>query len=606
MEEVDVLICGGGPVGLLTAYCLARNGLTTYIIEQHDRAKQIMYGRAAMIAPRTLEMLDQLDLLDDLIQIGFVTRGQVHYNQKGEKIDIVRYATDNLVDTFHDYLLICRQKYTEQAFHEGYKKYSGRSVKYGTKLLDFDIVDSEPDSGYALSTLEIQDGTRTTVKSNYIVGADGGRSTIRELAGIGFEGGQTNRRFIRIDGITKTDMPKARDGNAGVESASHGSVLWACLDHGRTRVGFAFPQTLWEEKGAQVTQEDVIEEAKKAMHPFTLEFETVDWWTAYSVGQKLASTYRSQGRVLIAGDAAHTHSSAAAQGMNTGIHDAVNLSWKLAGHIKGWFTERVLDSYTTERRAVASKIIEQDSIVALLTAGEIPKQYQGIPDFDLSQELSDIFKRNQALNSGIGVSYVPDGCTAVESSTRDKKLTPGERAPDVLVQRPCMRLNVRLHETFKNVGKFTVIIFCGDPTKTVAQLKSWRKYIDGPKSYTHYQANLFQELSIIVMQNDYSSVTEKLGMDAFGRAYIDVDGSAHGRYGFSTYEATLVVLRPDGTIGLLSQPPDGAAVSGYFAGFLKVEKSTQSGSAPGDAMLPDAGATRDEAQDPPGAGEVDV
>ena len=392
-EQVDVLICGGGPVGLLTGYCLARYGLSTCVVEQHDRAKQTMYGRAAMIAPRTMELLEQLDLLEDLLQIGFVVRGQTHFDKNGERVnDVIRYATSNFKDTFHDYLLLVRQKYTEQAIHQGYQRLAGKSVQYGLKLIDYKLNEGGPDEYPVLSTLEYTDGTRSQLRSKYIVGADGGRSTVRELAGIAFEGEKANCHFIRMDGIVRTNMPEARTGNVGIDSASHGSILWACLDHGITRVGFAYPKKLWEEKGAQLTQEDVILEAKEALRPFELDFVTVDWWTAYSVGQRLASTYRVGGRVFIAGDAAHTHSSAAAQGMNTGIHDAVNLSWKLAGHVKGWFTEQVLDSYTTERKSIASRIIEQDSIAALLTAGEIPKQFKDDPDFDGSKELSKWFQ----------------------------------------------------------------------------------------------------------------------------------------------------------------------------------------------------------------------
>lgn len=100
-------------------------------------------------------------------------------------------------------------------------------------------------------------------------------------------------------------------------------------------MGFALPEKLWEELGANITQDDIIQEAQRALHPFTLDFKTVDWWTVYSVGQRLAANYRVHDRVFIAGDAGHTHSSGVAQGMNTGLHDEVNLSWKLAGHING-------------------------------------------------------------------------------------------------------------------------------------------------------------------------------------------------------------------------------------------------------------------------------
>ena len=160
----------------------------------------------------------------------------------------------------------------------------------------------------------------------------------------------------------------------------------------------------------------------------------------------------------------------------------------------------------------------------------------------------------------------------IEASTANLKLSPGQRAPDVLVQKPGMQLQVRLFELFKNVGKFTILNFCGYPHKTASHLRSWREYIDGRESYKRYQADLIQELSLIVTNNDFGSITEKLGMEAFGRAYVDADGSAHDRYGFSDSTAAVVILRPDGSIGLLSQPPNGDTVSNYFAGFLKVQK----------------------------------
>ncbi|KAL9583692.1 MAG: hypothetical protein Q9212_002558 [Teloschistes hypoglaucus] len=575
MKEVDVLIVGAGPVGLLTAYCLARYGLSTHIIEQHDRSKQTLYGRAAMIAPRTLEMFDQLDLVDPLLQTGFVVRGQVHYDKYGERIDVKRYASSNIKDTFFDFLLLCRQKYTEDVIHDGYKRVSGQSVHYGTKLHSYDISDPRDSDDYKVtSNLQPPTGPVISIKSKYIIGSDGARSTVRTLSPIIFSGSQTSHHFIRIDALVRTSMPLGRSGLVGIESASHGSVLWACLDHHMTRIGFAFPPTLWAQNGAQLTQDDVVAEAKKALQPFSLEFERVDWWTAYSVAQRLASTYRAQGRVLVAGDAAHTHSSAAAQGMNTGIHDAVNLSWKLAGRIKGWYEEGVLDSYSIERRGIAEKIIEQDTIVATLTAGEVPERYRDDPGFERSSVLSEIYERNQALNVGLGVNYPADGCTIV-ANDNNKLVSPGERAPDALVQRPGIRLPVRLHNLLKNLGKFSLMLMCGNPAKTAASLHAWHDYLSGPDSHTCYQGDLFQHLTIMNMPNEHGSLVETLGIDDAGDAYFDVDGSAHERYGVHDDEAVVFVLRPDGTIGCISALRDTATIVQYFAGFLKVERRSQ-------------------------------
>ncbi|CAD6589845.1 MAG: hypothetical protein ASARMPREDX12_004051 [Alectoria sarmentosa] len=572
LKNVDVLICGGGPVGLLTAYCLARyGGISTYVIEQHERSKQSAYGRAAMIAPRTLEMLDQVDLADALGQMGFVVQGQVSYKD-GHRVESLTAASSNISDTFFDYLLLCRQRYTEDVIRGGYCKSGGRTVHYGSKLINFAI--GESDEGYAVkSNIEAQDGRAISIRSKYIVGADGGRSKVRELAGIQFEGEKSNRHWIRIDGIVETNMPEARKGICGIESRSHGSILWACLDHGTTRVGFALPEKLWEEIGANITQEDVIREAQKALQPFTLKFKTVDWWTVYTVGQRLASKYRKNDRIFLAGDAAHTHSSGAAQGMNTGLHDAVNLAWKLAGRINGWLSEEALDTYAAERRPVAQQILEQDKIISVLTGGEIPEELKGDSAVDAHQLLTETYKKNASLNTGLGITYPADNLTVVAPTTAvSQKIQPGERTPDVLVQRPGLRIPIRLHSIAKNHGKFTIILFCGNPSYIQASIKKIREYLDGSSSFLLYSVDIFQGVTIIAGSNDAGSPDERLGMPCFGNAFYDVDGLAHERYGISISKGAIIVARPDGTIGTICALEDGESLSRYFGRFVTAEK----------------------------------
>lgn len=574
IEEVDVLICGGGPVGLLTAYCLARyGGVTSYVVEQHERTKQTAYGRAAMIAPRTLEMLDQLDLADALGQIGFVVRGQVSY-KNGERVESLTAASSNISDTFFDYLLLCRQRYTEDVIRDGYGRYSARSVHYGAKLVDF-AVGGRDEEYTVMSAVETQDKGTISIRSKFIIGADGGRSKVRELAGIQFEGEKSNRHWIRIDGIVETNMPEARKGICGIESRSHGSILWACLDHGVTRVGFALPEKLWEEIGANISREDVIREAQKALQPFTLEFKTVDWWTVYSVGQRLASDYRKSDRIFLAGDAAHTHSSGAAQGMNTGLHDAVNLSWKLAGYIKGWLSEEALNSYAAERRPIAKRIIEQDKIISVLTGGEIPEQLKSNSDADAHKLLTETYKKNASLNTGLGIIYPPDDLTVVVSAAPvAQKIQPGERAPDVFVQRPGLRIPLRLYSITKNHGKFNIMLFCGDLNQTQASSKKFREHLDSSSSVLNYSTDIFQCLTIIAGSNDAGSPEERLGTPCFGNAFYDVDGLAHERYGVPISKGAVVIARPDGTIGTVCSLEDGKSLSRYFERFVTAEKRT--------------------------------
>lgn len=150
-------------------------------------------------------------------------------------------------------------------------------------------------------------------------------------------------------------MPKPRSYGA-IESPTHGNVLWAALDHGATRIGFAF--TAERQKGyAEFNEAAAIAEAIASVKPFSLKFKQVDWFTVYSVGQRIARNFFTKGCVFLAGDACHTHSSGAAQGMNTGIHDSINLAWKLSLVLRGMALPSILETYENERLPNVQKLI---------------------------------------------------------------------------------------------------------------------------------------------------------------------------------------------------------------------------------------------------------
>ncbi|MCJ1278717.1 hypothetical protein MMC21_006534 [Puttea exsequens] len=574
--DPSVLIIGAGPVGLLTAYILARSSIPTHIIESRSRSQQIAYGRAAMIAPRTLEMLDQLDLADALLQVGFVVRGQTAWNGDGERVEGGRTSAASGLEgmgTWMDFLLLVRQRWTEEVVREAYERVSGQRVRYGARLEGFKVEEGRGGKIVKAEVVE-EGGGRCVVRSRFIVGADGGRSTVRDVAGIPFQGEQSRMRWVRIDGVVETDMPDARRGIAGIQSPTYGSVLFACLDHGATRVGFALPEELWEELGDRITREDIIEEAKKAVKPFYLNFKTVDWWTVYSVGQRLAERYRDSDCVFIAGDAAHTHSSGAAQGMNTGLHDAVNLSWKLAGCLNGWLDRRVLDTYDAERRPIAQKIIEQDKIISVLNSGELPEQYKHDKDADPSRILTETYKANSALNTGLGIEYPSDGLTISELPSKSSKVKLGQRAPDVLVQRPGVRLPLRLQFLTKFDGKFRILVLCGDPAESEPLLEQLHKGLKPHNYLSEFSQGFDGFIAIIIGHNDFGSPQERLGGVLFGNAYHDVDGSAHQRYGVKADTGAMVVVRPDGAVAMLCGLSDVGELLRYLSNIILRQKWT--------------------------------
>ena len=558
-EHYDVIICGGGPVGLLLAYQLARLGIRTLTIEQFDKTQQDMYGRASTLYPRTIEMLDQLGLLDEMAQVGFIGRASVTYKD-GQKVQDRGWDfLHKISDTFFTYCLNIRQKYSEDIFRTALEQHGGK-VNAGWTLKNF-VVNNDSEDYKISAEITDQTGAVVKAKSKYIIGADGGKSSVRQIAGIPFNGERSAFHWVRIDAVINTDMPQSRIGFGAIESATHGNVLWVALDHGRSRIGFALPRALYEEYGEGITEDVVKQEAAKAMAPFKIEFVSIDWWTLYSIGQRVAETFQHRDRILLAGDAAHTHSSGAAQGMNTGVHDAVNLAWKLGGVLRGWYKPEVLKTYSSERRVIAQHLIKLDKTISTLISGHIPESCTGSAHGgDANAILLDVIESTANFTIGLGVAYEPDNYlnrVAGVSSVRA-----GRRAPDVLVQKPGSRLSTRLYELTKNNGVFWIVVFAGEPLRTAASLKALRAYLDATDSFTKRLTKAWNFLTIIAgtgLQPD-----ETLGVEKFGLACYDIDHAAHTRYGISTSEGAIVVLRPDGILAVAAGLDQGVEIGRYF------------------------------------------
>ncbi|KIW26719.1 uncharacterized protein PV07_06530 [Cladophialophora immunda] len=569
-DHYDVVVCGGGPVGLLTAYGLQRMGIETCVVERLEKQKLPMYGRACTVFPRTLEMLDQYDLLTRLNQVGFVSRSGVNYAKDGKRDNTrgMRHVFDAMQGhTFLDYVLNIRLKYTEDIVRDEYEKIGG-VIAGGWDVASLTTQIDQGGKGEASPCpvkVEIKNvitsETRTLV-GEYLVGADGARSTIRHLSGISSTTDSTTLRWVRIDGVVETDMPDAREGFANLESPTHGNVLWVALDHGRTRVGFALSRDMMDRYGEHMTQEQTIEEAKLAVKPFTLEFKCVDWYTVYNVRHSLADTFVKD-RIVLAGDACHSHSSGTAQGMNTGVHDTCNLAWKLAGVLKGWYHASILDTYNSERRPVAQHLINLDKTFSALISGTVPPELavaglSADPNVLFAKALED----NVQFNIGLGIRY---GANTLNVATKLATVPCGLRAPDVVVHAPGARVPTRLHTVMKNVGLFWVVVFAGEPLLTGASVRSLREYLDDGDGIKRH---LEKMRLVTIIAGNRPQADETLGVARFGDAYYDHDSTAHARYGASVGGGAVVVIRPDGIVGFATGLDSGPDLGAYFARFL--------------------------------------
>ncbi|KAL4797127.1 FAD binding domain-containing protein [Aspergillus venezuelensis] len=547
----DVVIIGGGPVGLLLAYQLKRFGVSVCVLEQHKKETQDAYGRAIALFPRTLELLDQLGVIEPMLQLGFACRSSVTYKD-GERVIPGRVWTfmENIKDTAYDCTLVLRQMYTEAILRE--KLESVGAVYYqGIECIDFQHDSNAPSDEFPIMSTFKNTTTQETfqLKSKYLIGADGGRSFVRRHAKIPFCGDTSEDKWIRIDGIVETDMPITRAYGA-IESRTHGNVLWAPLDHGATRIGYAYSSEIAAKHPNGVTGEVAVQEAIESMKPFKVKFKEVHWWTLYTIGQRIAKTFSTQNdRIFLCGDAAHTHSSGAAQGLNTGIHDAVNLAWKLALRVRGLAKPEVLSTYTVERTSAVQKLIDYDKDIAMLMSCKWPAWYTGDKNADHHLVLGEIFEKAASFNTGLGISYSANVLNQNIQPAENPccTLVPGSRPPDVDLSMPGTHRSVRLQSITPNQATFWVLLFAGNHDASIQEsLRQLKRYLEAtaPELASHKAIKW-----LTIVSGSGCSPYEALGTGPIGDAYFDPSNATHDKFGVDMNRGAAVVLRPDGLVG---------------------------------------------------------
>lgn len=468
--------------GLITGYQLARFGISVAIIEKQPKSAQDEYGRAITLYPRSSEMLDQLGLADELAQQCFACRETASYDPQGNEVHDGRgwHFMENMKDTAWDFALVLRQKYQEDIFRQALRKH-GVAVEAPVSLTSIYIDSVVPQNDYKV-TATVTDGktgAESKIKCKYLIGCDGGRSTVRRQMSIPFLESTSESRWVRIDGVVKTNMPKPRT-YCAIESPTHGNVLWVALDRGSTRIGYAF--TAERAKAYEIFDKAAaIKEAIAAVKPFELSFDQVDWWTIYSVGQRVAEHFFREGCVFLAGDACHTHSSGAAQGMNTGLHDSVNLAWKLALVLKGIAKSEILDTYEKERLPNVEKLINYDKDIARLMTMQLPEGWLGDKTADPNEVLGHVMKEAATFSSGLGIFYElkADNPLSVMGSFACSEglqaVRPGKRAPDVSIQKPGTFEITRLIKQTPNDARFYVMLLAGNLSHTRPYLVDFEK-----------------------------------------------------------------------------------------------------------------------------------
>lgn len=333
-----VLVVGAGPTGLTLAAQLHAVGASVRIVDrQLDRVHE---SRALAVLPRTLEVLGGIGVSHTLVERGNdAIQLQVHF---GERVVRTRLFDIGLEDTAYPFLLFVSQAETEAVLNE-HLAARGLQVERGVELVDY----AADEEGVAC-TLRHQDGSIEHLRARYLAGCDGARSSVRRLAGIPFEGGSYPQMFalgdLEVDGNLERGAAHAFIG-------ARGMLFFFPLGRPASwrMIGMrpAVPGAAEHEEPPEPSLAD-LQTLVDAFTGGELRLRDPVWSTYFRLHHRQAVHYRA-GRVFVAGDAAHVHSPAGAQGMNTGIQDAWNLGWKLALVDRGLADEALLDSYQAER-----------------------------------------------------------------------------------------------------------------------------------------------------------------------------------------------------------------------------------------------------------------
>ncbi|KAK8188276.1 FAD binding domain-containing protein [Phyllosticta capitalensis] len=671
------LIVGAGPAGLMTAAWMARCGIKTRIVDK--RGTKIFTGQADGLQCRSLEIFDSFGFADrawkeanHMLEICMWNPGPDGSIRRSDRVP----DTPPSISRFTECVL--HQGRIERFFLDHMKEHSDIEVERGVLPVSLDVDEAQVDDedaypitvklrhltdeeampeqakqlgatngdGLYRSNLSPDDtddliranrekgGTEEVLKAKYMVGCDGAHSWTRRQLGFEMQGEATDFIWGVLDIIPITDFPDIRQ-RCVIHSADQGTLMVIPRERGLVRLYIQLNEIKPDAASgradrSKITPDVIFKAAQKIIAPYQLRYNYCDWWTAYQIGQRVSPTFSLHDRIFLAGDAVHTHSPKAGQGMNVSMQDGYNLGWKLALTVQKRSSTRtaLLSTYTPERRAIANELIAFDH--------QFSKLFTGRPARDIADKegvsmaaLRAAFDKNALFTSGLSVTYAPSNLVHVRADAAPADVAPpesphanhpppklippaprsplatrlplGTRIPGFKVVNQASALPLSLHALLPSTGAFRVLLFAGDVTESAqaARVQSFCAYLTSSPSpsssflRTHTPPSIplntaaspLQLLTIhsapresVELLRDFPAVLhpfdEERGWD-YDKVWADVPSyhegwdRAYEGLGIDRESGAVVVVRPDQYVAWVGSVDMTAELERFFAGVLR-------------------------------------
>jgi phenol 2-monooxygenase len=532
-SEVDVLIVGSGPAGMIAAAQLAQfPGINTRMVER--RPGRLEIGQADGIQARSVETFQAFGFANRIIEEAYWLTEMAFWKPDPEHPEnIVRAALapddPNGVSEFPH--LIVNQARVLDYFAEAAHNAPTRLVPdYGYEFVSLKIAE---DAEYPVTvnmhrTRGEDAGSERAVRAKYVIGCDGARSAVRESIGLDLVGDQANHAWGVMDVLADTNFPDIRT-KCAIQSHDGGSILHIPREGNYLfRMYVDLGEVSEDDNGAvrNTSQEEVEARANAILHPYTLNVKHVCWRSVYEVGHRLTDKFDDvpaeltgirRPRVFITGDACHTHSAKAGQGMNVSIQDGWNIAWKIAHVLEGRADTSLLDTYSAERQVIAQHLIDFDRKWSGLMAAK-PEE------LDDPSELEDFYVKTAEFPAGLMTRYQPSIIVGHDTHQHLATGFPiGKRFKSHAVTRVCDGNPVHLGHHHRADGRWRIYVFAdrllaGAPSKATG----FAEWITGsPRSpvvaYTPKDADVDAWFDVKVI---YQQRHTEVDLGVVARAYL--------------------------------------------------------------------------------------